>query len=589
MPPGRTPRAGDCAPASCIRTLDTVPLETTDSAQDTTTKPASGFAPLRIPLFRDRWIASTISSIGTWMQDTAGTWLMTSLTSSPLLIALMQTAASLPVLGLGLLAGATADIFDRRKLLIFWQAWMLGSVAILALLTFLGHVSPWALLAFTFLLNIGSAMNNPAWQAIIPELVPRELIPDTVSLNAGSNNLARALGPALGGLMVAAFKQRTDTGTAYVFLLNAISFAGVIWVLYNWKRIPLFKSTLPSERIAASIRGGLRYVRYAPDLQASLVRAFTFTFFVSAIWSLLAVVAKRDLNQGAMGYGILNGSLGVGAVIAAATLPRIRRRFEADTIIAASTFYNVATLLVMAFVHRPSIVIGALVFSGFCWTSSMATLNTSVQVSVPAWVQARALGTYQMTFQGGMALGAILWGFIAEHTSTPTALATAAAGFAISFPIVHRFKILQGGIPDNTPHLSKNAAPQLPPFPEADSSDPALAGPVRISIDYRIPLENYAEFTRAIHQLSGVRLRDGALRWGIYRDAANPEHLNETFIMESWLDYLRSRERFTAADNAIRDRVRALHQDEVPPVISHQIYAREIANPTPAPTHTSLW
>src|ERR1700729_344858 len=238
----------------------------------------SGFAPLKIPLFRDRWIASTISSVGTWMQDTAGTWLMTSLTPSPLLIALMQTAASLPVLLLGLLAGATADIFDRRKLLIFWQAWMLASVGVLAVLTFVGYVSPWTLLAFTFLLNVGSAMNNPAWQAIVPELVPRAMIPETVSLNAASNNLARAVGPALGGLMVAAFKT-AHTGAGSVFALNAISFAGVIWVLVNWKRVPLFKAALPSERIAGSIKSGLRYVRYAPNLQASLVRTFIFPFF----------------------------------------------------------------------------------------------------------------------------------------------------------------------------------------------------------------------------------------------------------------------------------------------------------------------
>src|ERR1019366_2146033 len=204
----------------CIDTLDIVPLETPFAArEEVPQKSLSGFAPLRIPVFRNRWIASTVSSVGVWMQDTAGTWLMTSLTASPLLIALMQTAASLPVLAMGLLAGATADLLDRRRLLIFWQSWMLGSVGVLAVLTFLGHISPWSLLAFTFLLNIGSAMNNPAWQAIVPELVPRELIPDSVSLNAASNNLARAVGPALGGLMVAAFK-RTDTGTAYVFLLN---------------------------------------------------------------------------------------------------------------------------------------------------------------------------------------------------------------------------------------------------------------------------------------------------------------------------------------------------------------------------------
>jgi MFS family permease len=514
------------------------------------------------------------------MQDTAGTWLMTSLTASPLLIALMQTAASLPVLALGLLAGASADLFDRKRLIIFWQSWMLGSVAVLAVLTFLGHISPWSLLAFTFLLNIGSSMNNPAWQAVLPELVPKELVADAVSLNAASNNLARAVGPALGGLMVAAFK-RTDTGTAYVFLLNSISFAGVIWVLVNWKRVPLFKSALPSERMAASIHTGLRYVRHSPNLQASLLRAFTFTFFFSAIWSLLAVVARDDLHQGALGYGILNGSLGLGAVVAAFTLAHVRRRFSTDRIIAAATAYSVFTLVVLARIHRPSVVILTLMVAGFCWTSTMASLNTSVQISVPAWVQARALGTYLMTFQGGLALGSVLWGSIAERAKTPIALLCAAGGMAGTYPLVRHFRILRGGVPDTTPHKYKRAAPELAPFPEddPDAGDPAEAGPVRISIHYRIPLENYAEFTHAIHQLRGVRLRGGALRWGIYRDAGSPEDLNETFIMESWLDYLRSRERVTAADERIRQKVWALHRDEAPPSITYQVYAREIANP----------
>jgi MFS family permease len=536
----------------------------------------SPFAPLHIALFRDRWIASTVSSVGTWMQDTAGTWLMTSLTASPLLIALMQTAASLPVLILGLLAGATADIFDRRRLLIFWQAWMLGSVGVLAVLTFLGHISPWSLLAFTFLLNIGSAMNNPAWQAIVPELVPRELIPETVALNAASNNLARAVGPALGGLMVAAFK-RTDTGSAYVFLLNSISFAGVIWVLVNWKRVPLFKSALPSERIAGSIRSGLRYVRYAPNLQASLVRTFIFPFFVSAIWSLLAVVARRDLNQGALGYGILNGSLGLGAVLAATTLPRVRHRLTSDGILTTAAIYDAVALFLLARVHTPIVIIPALILSGYVWTSAMSTLNVSVQLAVPAWVQARALGTYLMTFQGGMALGSFLWGYIAEHSSTPIALAASGIGLLVTLPFVYRFKVLQGPIPDFTPYKPKRPAPTLIAFPESDDdTDPNLAGPVRVSIKYHIPEENYAEFTRAIHELRGVRLRDGAMRWGIYRDANNPEHLNETFIMESWLDYLRSRERVTAADQIIRDKVRALHRHDDPPKVTHQLYAKEI-------------
>ncbi len=547
---------------------------TAPAAEASAPSVTSGFAPLRIPLFRDRWIASTISSVGTWMQDTAGTWLMTVLTSSPLLIALMQTAASLPVLILGLLAGATADIFDRRKLLIFWQAWMLGSVAVLAILTFLGHISPWALLAFTCLLNIGSAMNNPAWQAIVPELVPRELIPDTVSLNAASNNLARAVGPALGGLMVAAFST-AHSGAGSVFALNAISFAGVIWVLVNWKRTPLFKSALPSERIAGSIRGGLRYVRYSPQLQSSLIRAFGYCFFVSAIWSLLAVVARKDMKAGPLGYGILNGSLGLGAVIAATQLPRIRRRFSADTILLVATIYQAFTLLVMAFVPNPWLLIPVLVFSGSAWTSSMSSINTSVQLSVPPWITARALGTYLMTFQGGMALGSILWGFVAEHSKTPYALAAASAGLLVTLPFLHRFKILQGAVPDFSPYQFKRPAPSLvgvAPTHEADPNE----GPVRISIEYRIPLDCYADFTRAIHELRGVRLRDGALRWGVFRDADDPTHLNETFLMESWVDYLRSRERTTAADTAIRDRVYAIHKGDAPPRVTHQIYAREL-------------
>lgn len=550
----------------------TAQTDSTDLATESAApRPESGaepqigsFAPLRIALFRDRWIASTVSGVGTWMQDTAATWLMTVLTTSPLLIALMQTAASLPVLALGLFAGSTADIFDRRRLLIFWQTWMLVSVAVLAILTFAGVISPFTLLCFTFLLNIGSAMNNPAWQAIVPELVPMEQIPPAVTLNAASNNIARAVGPALGGLMVAAF-LRADTGAGWVFALNSASFIAVIWILWRWKRTPLFRSALPAERLAGSVRSGLRYLRYAPDLQGPLIRAFVFTFFVSAIWALLALVAKKDLRQGAMGYGILNGCLGVGAVAAAMSLGRIRRFLQADALLAITSVYYIAALLVIALIRSPWAVIPALLGSGFCWTSTMSTLNVSVQLSVPRWVHARALGLYLMTFQGGLALGSVLWGAVAQHYSTRVAFIAAACGMAASLPFTSRIHILKGSLPDLTPYKFKRKLPALDPE----------EGPVRISIDYTIPPENYEEFSHVIHELKGVRLRDGAVRWGIYRDAADPTHLNETFIMESWLDYLRSRERNTAADQAIRDRVWALHRGEGPPRITHQVWAEE--------------
>lgn len=532
---------------------------------------ATGFEPLRSSLFRNLWIASTISNLGGWMQDTAGTWLMTLLTPSPLLIALMQTAASLPVLALGLLAGATADIFDRRRLLLLWQAWMLAAVALLSVLTFFNIISPWVLLILTFLLNVGTAMNSPAWQAIMPELVPREQLPEAVSLNSAGFNLARALGPALGGLAIAFFVH-ADTGAAWTFLLNSLSFVGVILVLYKWKRNPLFKSALPAERIYGSMRAGLRYVQFAPPLKAALIRVFVFTIFVSAVWSLLAVVAARDLHQGALGYGILNGSMGLGAVLGATSLPRLRRKLSADIIIAMSTVVFVGTLLILAFAHYRLVIIPVLLLAGFAWTSTMSTFNLAVQVSAPSWVQARALGIYQMVFSAGMALGSVVWGLIATHVSTNVSLTTAAGGLFITLPMTRRLHVLRGDLPDFSPFRLNSPAPQLAMEPKMSD------GPVRILIDYYVDLEDYNAFVHAIHEMKNVRLRDGAMRWGIFQDTSDPRHLTETFIMESWIDYLRQRERFTASDLTIRDRVFSFHHDEEPPRISHTIYAKEQAD-----------
>jgi hypothetical protein len=254
----------------------------------------------------------------------------------------------------------------------------------------------------------------------------------------------------------------------------------------------------------------------------------------------------------------------------------LRSRFAADTIIAGSTAIYVVTLLVLAFVKIPILIVLMLIIAGLGWTSTMATLNTSVQLAVPPWVQARVLGAYLMTSQGGLALGSVLWGSIAEHTSTSTSLVSAAIGLAVSYPLVKRFHILRGAMPDFTPYRWKNPAPQ-----SVLDSEPT-AGPVRISVTYRIPIENYAAFTRAIHKMRDVRLRDGAMRWGIYRDENDPQTLNETFIMESWLDYLRSRERITASDAAIRDQVRMLHRGDTPPLVSRQIYSKEVTDPNSA-------
>ncbi|HUZ04392.1 MAG TPA: MFS transporter [Acidobacteriaceae bacterium] len=535
---------------------------------ETLNRQRSAWQPLRRIYFRNLWIASLVSNLGGWMQDTAGTWLMTVLTGSPLLIALMQTAASMPVLLLGFIAGASADIFERRRLLIFWQSWMLVSVLLLSIFTLTGFIGPITLLVLTFLLNIGVAINNPAWQSIVPELVPRPELPDAISINSVGFNMAHAVGPALGGLAMVAFAS-TLKGAGAVFLLNSASFVAVIAVLFTWKRTPTFHSALPAELMLGSMRAGLRYIRHAPLLQATLVRAFLFTSFVSAIWALLAVVAHRDLHQGALGYSLLNGCLGVGAVGGAAYLPKLRQKFSSDQIVSYTPLVCIATLVILAFVRNMPLIVVALIAAGSAWTTTTSTFNISVQLSVPPWVQARALGVYQMIFWGGMALGSALWGYIAEHTSTSKSLILAAIGLLCSMPLAHRFHLLRGDPPDMNPYALNRPAPQvlIEPHPED--------GPVMVTIEYQIRAGDYVEFTHSIHKLRNVRLRDGAVRWGVFQDAGNPSRFVETFIVESWIEFLRERERMTVADRTIRDHVWSMHHGDAGPLISYMLYARE--------------
>jgi hypothetical protein len=337
--------------------------------------------------------------------------------------------------------------------------------------------------------------------------------------------------------------------------------------------MPLFKSALPAERLFGSMRSGVRYLRHSPPLRSVLIRCFAFTLAVSAVWALLAVVAQRELHQGAMGYGILNGCLGLGAVCGALTLPKLRTKYSADQIVLVASLISAGTLATMAFAHYVALVVLSLIAGGFAWTTAMSTFNVAVQLSAPAWVQARAQGMYQMISQGGMAAGSALFGYLAEHRSTPVALASAAVTLLAGILWGARYRLPHGVPPDLNPSPMDRAALSLELDPKPDD------GPVLVTIEYLVREADYDAFTRAIHKLRDVRLRDGSIRWGTYQDAAQPGRFVENFVVESWLEYLRQRERMTASDLLIRDHVRDFHQGEEPPLVSHMIYARPFARP----------
>src|SRR5213594_608103 len=351
----------------------------------------SAWTPLSHPVFRALWIASLVSNIGTWMQNVSAAWAMTSFSPSPLMVALVQSATSLPVFVVGLPAGAVADIVDRRRLLLVTQTWMLAAAALLAVLAFVDLMTPTTLLVLTFALGIGVAMNTPTWQAITPELVPPSELTRAVALNALPINIGRAIGPAIGGVLVAA------AGPALVFALNAASFVAVLAVVYRWRR-QAPRALLPAERVIGATRAGLRYARHAPQLAA-----------------VLPVIARRELGLSALGYGLLLTCFGFGAVVGAALLPRVKRRFTVDAVVALATvLFALVSALTAFWRFIPGLGI-AMMLGGVAWIAMMASLNGAAQTAVPAWVRARALGIYLLVFQGGLGVGSALWGLAAQH------------------------------------------------------------------------------------------------------------------------------------------------------------------------------
>jgi MFS family permease len=520
---------------------------------------ASAWSPLREPIFRALWIASVTSNIGTWMHEAGAGWLMTSLTTSPFMVALMQTATSLPVFLLVVPAGALADVVDRRRMLLFTQGWMLSAAALLGVLTLLDLTTPWVLLVLTLALGAGAAMNAPAWQATAPELVPRAELPKAVSLNGVGLNLARAVGPALGGAVVAA------AGPWAVFLLNAVSFLSVMAVLYQWRRPPR-AGKAPAEPVLSAIRAGIRYARYAPALRAVLVRTGLFVLFASALWALLPVLARHGMGLGSTAYGILFGCLGAGAVVGAIILPWLRRRLSMDALVTAATLTFAAVMVGLAQVRQFGFLCAVLGAGGIAWIALMASFNIATQTSVPSWVRARALALYLLMLQGSMAVGGVLWGTVAQHAGMTVALLCAAAGLVAGLALVPRYRLKRGKEPDLRPSAHW---PEPNIVIEPDPED----GPVLVTVEYLIDPERARDFALAMQAVRQQRLRDGAFRSGLFSDPSDPCRYIETFVVESWAEHMRQHDRVTVNDRIAEDRARAFHGGDQPPITSHYIYA----------------
>lgn len=516
----------------------------------------SPWQPLSQPVFRMLWIATVVSNIGTWMNDVGVNWTMLTLSADPLNVALVQAASSLPMFLFALPSGVLADIIDRRKYLLFSQLWVFIAASGLTLLSFTGHLTPTVLLIAAFQMSAGAAMSSPPFQAIVPDLVSKEELGPAIALNSLGINISRAIGPALGGLIL------SFAGPWMVFMLNALSVLGVVWVLYRWKESPTLQR-LPPEHFFAAVRAGLRYVHAAPVLRNVLVRTVAFFVFGSAGWALLPLVARRELGLGPGGYGIMLACIGMGAICGAVLLPRLRKRLNADRLMVLASLMFALTLLALAFVRHFWLLNAFEFFTGFAWIAVLSTLNLGAQRSAARWVKARALAVYLTVFFGSMTVGSAIWGQLASHFGIAVSLCVATLGMVLGSVTVLRWRL------DQDPDLNLDLSDVTEPIPALDIHHDR--GPIRVSYEYRIQQSDARAFMICMQDMRRVRRRGGGSSWAVYEDILQPGIFVETFVVGSWMEHLRQLERYTMNDRKIQTRVQAFHQAEQMPIARYLV------------------
>ena len=512
--------------------------------------------PLRAPAFRNLLIADVVSDMGTFMQSVGAAWLMISIHAGPLYVALTQTASALPFFIFALPAGSIGDIVDRRKLILFTEVWMAIVAIVLSAITVSGHMTPLLLLILTFALSAGDAFESPSWRAVLPELVPKEDLASASALNGIEFNFARAFGPALAGIVIAA----SGVGTA--FAINAASFLGVIVVIARWKRHPR-KRSAPPETLGGATAAAIRYVRYSPAVRIVLLRSGVGMFFASALLALLPSVAHR-VNQSPLGYGLLLGCFGLGAVLGALAMQRARARWSAETVVSGGVaVFGLATVSAGMLHSMPAL--GASVFiAGAAWIVFISLFNVIVLNLAPDWVRARVLAVSMLVFQGALAGGSAAWGALAGRTGIQAALMWAGAGTIATTVLALFFRL-----PEATADLTPWAHWRTPNMLDQNSTI-ANSGPILVTVEYDVEPQREAEFLQAMHGYERIRRRDGAYQWGIFRDLESPTRYIEEFLVDSWAEHLRQHERLTRADSQVTERIQSLVRGI--PAVRHLAY-----------------
>jgi MFS family permease len=504
--------------------------------------PPSLWRPLRTPLFRNLLLADVMSDIGTFMQSVGAAWLMVSLGAGPMYVALTQTASALPFFVFALPAGAIGDIVDRRKLILYTELWMVAVAIVLAATTIAGFMTPVLLLGLTFALSAGDAIETPTWRAVLPEIIAKEDLAAASALNGIEFNFARAVGPAVAGVVIGV------AGVGAAFALNVVSFLGVIALVARWKR-PVPRRTTPPETVSGATVAALRYVRFSPPLRAMIFRSGLTMFFASALVALLPTVSK-SVSDSPTAYGILLACFGAGAVVGALALQPARARWSAEAVASGGVAIVGVMTAAVGFLHAMPALAAAILVTGAAWIVFISLVSALVQTLAPDWVQARVLAIFMLVFQGGLAAGSALWGAVAARVGVQHALVWAGVGIVATTALG-----LVARLPDATADVSPWNHWRMPAIvkdvrPEFDE------GPVLVTVEYKVNRDRATEFLDAIHEYGRIRRRDGAYRWGIYRDLEDADRYVETFLITSWAEHLRQHERSTEADRDAEERLR---------------------------------